>query len=1226
MKKVLSCFISLLICVSLCGTSLIGYAHVSDGAEATGAISITAPAGTEIFLYETLAPNSLTSATSDGILADSCVTSAGTVNYVFKNLSAGNYHYEAKKEGCYSESQSVVLSDEAGTKTKEIYVSLDKKSGDGFEPDWVVSYTDEFMNKSMQSSSDAWGEEYSELFTTPYFLRANKDVGKHQQTTHAQMLEFIKSLDDKNDNMYVYSLGKSPKYGYEVPLVVFTKEDVSVNSSIQEIADSFKSNSKPTIHYQAQIHSNEVAAGESALAVIKQLDGKLGSEVLDNVDIYVVPRINADGAYENIRASATSREDMNRDFMSQKNPEVQMVTKLYNMFLPEVTFDGHEQGQRAYQTEGTLTDLDMQANGGLTHNNLELTYTALDMMRKALSNARSLGLRTGCYNGNYHGNSTASGVPYYAMRGSLSFLAETRGITAGMNWIERRMISQYTAVSTIIKYTAENADAILKLVGENRDNIVKKGGTYEEDDLIGLKHVSSYDTDNLWTSPKMNYLTGDVIDEAYQSKFRIYTTTTRTRPRPTAYVIPKGEKWADSAAELLSLHGVEYYELENNAAARLVQYKGSAAQVELCDERVVSFENGAYVFPMNQVNANPLMLIMEPDAHNPNNYEVNLISMGLIAPDENGLLPIYRYCYGLKDSKIILEPGKDSGIEVWENPFRDVSAANWHYDYVKYAVETGMFKGTTETTFSPDENLTRAMLVTILYRAEGEPAVNKSIPFADVDLSSYYANPVIWAKQTGIVNGVTENCFAPDEIITREQLAAIMYRYAMLKGKDVTAGESTDISLYNDFNSISEYAISAMQYAVGSKLITGKTKTTLNPADGTTRAEAAAVLYRFIAGEIIYSRREIAENYMREMANILWRSDKDILYTISSNVKPEEAAENRQFKIVKGRLYKGVPYTYSGGTGESFLEYASEKDENGIYTISNLGWEALTGGSSTARVGNDCSATVILAWGQFSDSIKSANTKTMVPQRGYLKVGDYVADFADNSYSWKTAQLVNGYDRMYKAYALLQKADAVVYRGGTGGHAMFVTDVDVVYTSSGEIDGQKSTITVVEQTNKNFLNEKKYFDEALGEDVYYIYGIDNKYTFEKLVLSGYLPITCKELRSPEMPAETVINDSLSKYSKDTILTGVISSNRFMDSVTVSIFDNGGELVQKSTARAKRSANYTEFDMQQFTTDPAVSVIGKIDVAKLSKGTFRCELVCKMVNGEKIVVRNFEFEN
>lgn len=1218
MKKILSMFMVLVLAISITVSSVSAYADIVPKG-----LTLTVPEGTELCLFASLAPNSLT-ADSSGIPATTVVTSDGITSYYFESLPAGNYHYEAKADGYYSKSQSILYTAGQSSNGRQLDITMEKRAGNGFEPSWTVSYTDEFIAKSMQSSYDMWGKEYEKLFTTPYFLRENSDSGKHQQTTHSEMLEFISGLDDKNDNMYVYNIATSPKYGYEIPLVIFTKEDISVTSSVEEIAECFKNNSKPTIHYQAQIHSNEPAAGEAALAVIKQLDGELGEKVLDNVDIYVVPRINADGAYENIRASASTGNDMNRDFMPMKNAEVRMLTSLYNMFLPEVTFDGHEQGQRAYQSDGTLTDLDMQANGGLTHNDINMTYTALDIMREALSNARDLGLRTGCYNGNYHGNSTASGVPYYAMRGSLSFLAETRGIAAGMNWIERRMLAQYIAVSTVIKYTAENAESVLKLIGENRENIVKKGATYEEDDLIGLKHVSTYDTDNLWTSPEMNYLTGDVIDEDYQAKFRLYITTTRTRPRPTAYVIPKGEKWADSALSVLINHGVEYYELENGSAARLVQYKGDASAAELCDEKIISFENGAYVFPMNQTSANPLMLIMEPDVHNPNKNEVNLLSMGLVAPDENGLMPIYRYCYGLKDGKIILEAGKDSDIVSWQNPFEDISADDWHYDYVKYAVENNLFKGTSENSFSPDENLTRAMLVTILYRVEGETAIDKAVSFADVEAGSYYENAVNWAKQNGIVNGVTDTLFAPDEIITREQLAAIMYRYASYKGKDVSVGENTNILSYDDFESISEYAIPAMQYTAGAGLINGKTQSTLNPQDGTTRSEAAAVLYRFLAEDILLSRRSQAESYMRNMANILWRSDKDILYTTASDVIPEEAAENKQFKIVAGRLYKGVPYSYSGGTGVSFLEYAGEPDENGIYTISGLDWEALTGGSSTARVGNDCSATVALAWEQFSDSIESANTKTMAPQRGYLKVGDYLADYSDNSYSWKTTQLVNGYDRMYKAYAKLQKADAVVYRGGTGGHAMFVTDVNVVYTSSGEIDGEKSTVTVVEQTSKNFLAEKKYYDEALCEDVYYIYGIDVEYSFNQLVLSGYLPITCKELRSPAFASETLIEDSVSEYNKNTILTGIISSNRFIDSVTITISNKDGEPIQKATARALRSKNYSNFDLQQFVTDPSSAIVGKIDLAGLPSGTYNCKLVCRMVNGEEITVRDFDF--
>ncbi len=182
----------------------------------------------------------------------------------------------------------------------------------------------------------------------------------------------------------------------------------------------------------------------------------------------------------------------------------------------------------------------------------------------------------------------------------------------------------------------------------------------------------------------------------------------------------------------------------------------------------------------------------------------------------------------------------------WKNPFNDVKKDDWFYANVKYVYENGLMNGTTETTFAPNDHLTRAMLVTILYRAEGEPEVNNSIPFEDVTADSYYAKAVIWAQQNGIISGVSENEFAPDENITREQIAAIMYRYAQYKGYDVSVGENTNILSYDDFDSVSEYAISAMQYAVGSGLIKGKSESTLNPQDNATRAEIATILQRFI--------------------------------------------------------------------------------------------------------------------------------------------------------------------------------------------------------------------------------------------------------------------------------------------------------------------------------------------------------------------------------------------
>lgn len=184
---------------------------------------------------------------------------------------------------------------------------------------------------------------------------------------------------------------------------------------------------------------------------------------------------------------------------------------------------------------------------------------------------------------------------------------------------------------------------------------------------------------------------------------------------------------------------------------------------------------------------------------------------------------------------------------VWTNPFTDINESDWYFEYVKYVNQKALMSGVSAMEFAPNMPLTRGMLVTVLYRAEGEPGVNRSIPFADVNASSYYANAIIWAQQNGIVNGITESEFAPNENITREQIAAIMFRYAKYKGYDVTIG-GMQIREFADYEEISDYAKEAMTWAVNIGLMKGKTANTLNPKDNATRAETATLLQRFIEG------------------------------------------------------------------------------------------------------------------------------------------------------------------------------------------------------------------------------------------------------------------------------------------------------------------------------------------------------------------------------------------
>lgn len=181
----------------------------------------------------------------------------------------------------------------------------------------------------------------------------------------------------------------------------------------------------------------------------------------------------------------------------------------------------------------------------------------------------------------------------------------------------------------------------------------------------------------------------------------------------------------------------------------------------------------------------------------------------------------------------------------WVNNFTDIKESDWYYATVKYVSENGIMNGVESDKFVPASSLTRAMLVTILYRADGSPRISSDSKFSDVEITDWYGAAVIWASENGIVNGISETEFAPNNAITREQIATILYRYASAKKYDVTQGGMA-VKEYSDYETISSWAKEAMQWAVNAKLINGKTETTVNPLDNATRAEAATIIMRFI--------------------------------------------------------------------------------------------------------------------------------------------------------------------------------------------------------------------------------------------------------------------------------------------------------------------------------------------------------------------------------------------
>lgn len=176
-------------------------------------------------------------------------------------------------------------------------------------------------------------------------------------------------------------------------------------------------------------------------------------------------------------------------------------------------------------------------------------------------------------------------------------------------------------------------------------------------------------------------------------------------------------------------------------------------------------------------------------------------------------------------------------------PFTDVHETDWFYNDVLFVYEEGLFAGTSDTTFSPNAAMTRAMLVTVLYRLEGEPAVSGRSGFSDVTFNSYYEDAVTWAADNGIVNGTSITTFSPNANVTREQMAAILYRYAQYKKYNTTA--SSSLNGFTDQASVSGYATASLEWAVAEKLVNGSAGK-LMPTGNATRAQVAAILHRFV--------------------------------------------------------------------------------------------------------------------------------------------------------------------------------------------------------------------------------------------------------------------------------------------------------------------------------------------------------------------------------------------
>lgn len=377
------------------------------------------------------------------------------------------------------------------------------------------------------------------------------------------------------------------------------------------------------------------------------------------------------------------------------------------------------------------------------------------------------------------------------------------------------------------------------------------------------------------------------------------------------------------------------------------------------------------------------------------------------------------------------------------------------------------------------------------------------------------------------------------------------------------------------------------------------------------------------AEAILAQRRDVVEQHMRYISSVRWTVDKTVSYTYSGD--PSDTIE-----LVAGRIYQGIPYTHGTGSAYSWLSYATGQNADGIYTLSGLNNETLNGTSFTtpghwARVGNDCADAVYWAWAQVSSSISFENTIHMTPAFGCIPVGDYQWNAAAVMRS-STNEVIeaNGQQRMFEAYAQLQKGDGMVRIVETGGgHAVMIVDVHVE-RSGDQIDGAASYVTVLEQTGGNEQLQNFYYDEELGENVYLCEVNDKQWSFDLILSKGYLPITCKELIDPSPLPEPKVEDVITEPSVDNLFTSTITANYRIASVTVTVTDEQDRPVQQATCHSMEK-EFFSFNLTRFLMDAQAGVlVGQIDFSALQPGQYRCTFDCRVSTGQIVRFRDFSF--
>lgn len=484
-------------------------------------------------------------------------------------------------------------------------------------------------------------------FKTPAFKQ-----NKIAFTSQEEMFDHIKSLAHKNKNIQVKTIGKSTE-GRDIPMLLFSKDSKR----------TIKGSHKPLIWIQGQIHGNEPASGESTLVLAQWLaEGKLG-DVLDKVNVAIVPRVNPDGSYYFKRFTANDM-DANRDYLKVEYPEVQTIHQSIDDYEPEVILDVHEYTVnpaplKKVGANGSIASYDLLISSAKNLNIPEQLRKASDQLllpnvfktleKEKLSYHDYYTLATsddGVLTATEGSTEARIGRNALGLKNTMTYLIETRGINIGRTDFKRRVFAQATAQAAFIKTTAEQASKVKKSVKQAETEIVQKGRRANDNDKIVITSENKLVKDQKLTV--VDLAKAKMVDASIDWLDSTDAYPTLVRDRPTAYILPPEYK---NIAKKLQLLGVEVKRLKSPMKVAVESYRVNdlivSAELESghstrevttnVTSKTRDFPKGSYVFDMAQPDANFISLALEPEGID------SYVTFNFIPAAKGKELPIYRY-------------------------------------------------------------------------------------------------------------------------------------------------------------------------------------------------------------------------------------------------------------------------------------------------------------------------------------------------------------------------------------------------------------------------------------------------------------------------------------------------------------------------------------------------------------------------------------------------------